>query len=196
MQVTYELQVTDWQAADRFFAARRAPRDLAPRNLLRWAFWVLLVGSPIAVPLVAIPLQYVQTPAFTAAWKVRGVAALSPVAFVLIPISCLALLWFGAPLLRGHAFRQSPSYGRRLTLSIEPDGLRGQDHTPWSQIHRVEETSAHVFIVFGDNRVFIIPKRAFESDFTATQFAAKCRDGRSSYEKAENRTSIAFPDKN
>lgn len=97
-----------------------------------------------------------------------------------LPPLLLAALWFGAPLLQRRSFRQSPHHNRQMTLSIEREGLRGETLLPWSQIHSIEESPDHIFIVWGDNRLLIVPKRAFDSELAATQFAAKCRDGRES----------------
>lgn len=176
MQVTFDLELEDWRANERFWKSKRSRRT--GRDLLWVWMFCGIVATFTVFPLGVIVLSFVQNPAFAASWRAQGLMALAPVSFVLIPLGFLAALWFGAPLLQKFSFRESPSYGRQFTLVLERDGLRGDHVLPWSQMQAIEETPQHIFILDGDNRALIIPKRAFESDFAANQFAAKCRDAR------------------
>lgn len=174
MKVTYQLQLTDWQAADRFFAMRRVqpPRSgAAPRWFFRLCLLVFVV-----LPLVFIPLHYLQTPTFHAAWATQGISALGPVAFFLLPFLFFVCLWLAAPLLRGRWFKQSPYYQREMTLSIESGGLRGKNLIHWRQVSAVEETPEHIIFILTNDSYLLVPRRAFDSDFGATQFAVKARD--------------------
>lgn len=172
MQVSYELQLDDLRASDRFSKSRQR---LTSSRL----FGLLLARATVCLfllPAIVAPLYSLESPAFKSAWKTNGPVALWPLGIVVIPLLCLGVAWFGAPLLQPIAFRSSPFYQKRITLTLERDGIQGDTFTPWSELHAVEETSTHIFILFGDNRVFIIPRRAFLSDFAATQFVAACRD--------------------
>ena len=133
------------------------------------------------LPTIVAPLLYFDSPAFQSDWKSSGPAALWPLGIVVIPLGTLALLWLGAPMLQGQSFRESGFHGKQLTLSLERDGVRGDNLVFWSQLESVEETPLHIFLLLEQNGVLIIPKRAFESDFAATQFAAKCRDDQNSH---------------
>lgn len=172
MQVSYELHLDDLRASDRFWASRY-------KSTFWSSFGLLLARATLVLfllPAVVAPLYYLDSPTFKSAWNASGPLALWPLGIALIPLLALGGAWFGAPLLQPLAFRSSPFYQKQITLTLESDGLRGETLTPWSELHAVEETPAHIFITFGHNRVFIIPKRAFSSDFAATQFAANCRD--------------------
>ncbi|BCM93042.1 hypothetical protein IAD21_04929 [Abditibacteriota bacterium] len=174
MQVTYELQLADWRASDRFFALRRKSTRSSWRGW--WFYRVFLIL--FLLPVVVAPLYYLDSPQFKAAWKANGIGALWPLGIALIPLVALALMWFGAPLLQNLAFRESPFYGRQITLGIQEDGIGGDTFISWAHIAAVEESSTHIFLVLSDNSVFIIPSRAFKSGFESTQFAARCREGR------------------
>ncbi len=117
-----------------------------------------------------------RSPAFRAAWSARGIVAVEPLLFLLLPLLTLGLFWFGAPLLRGIAYRQSPALNRDITLWVDGEGIFGERGAPWEDVEAVKETSAHLFVLFGGNRIFTVSKRAFESEFAATQFAAECCD--------------------
>lgn len=171
MQVNYELQLDDLRAWERFWKSRHT----TPSRFWGWSLVRLSLGL-FLLPGIVGPLRFLESPAFKSAWKASGPVALWPLGIVVIPLLALALAWFGAPLLQPLSFRASPFYKKQIALVIEQGGLRGETLTPWSQMRAVEETPAHIFIPFGDNRVLIIPRRAFASDFEATQFAARCRD--------------------
>lgn len=141
------------------------------------ALIVVMFGS-FLLPAIVAPFGYLKTPEFQAAWKATGVLALWPMGIAIIPLAALALAWFCAPWFQNLAFRESPFYGKQITLSIQDDGIGGDTFIPWIHVAAVEESDTHIFIVLSDNTGFSIPRRAFESDFEASRFASRCRKGR------------------
>jgi len=168
MQVTYEFQLDDLRALERFSKAKRSGR--VRFHPIRLMFW-MITAFLMFVGLVA----GFTSPTFAATWKINPLVALVPLSFWLLPLGFFALLWFGAPLLQPMGFRSSPLWKKQLTLSPEKEGLRGSS-VWWSQVTSIEETPTHFFVLFEPNQALIIPKRAFSSDFAATQFISSCRD--------------------
>jgi len=168
MQVTYEFQLDDLRALERFSKAKRSGRARSH------AFW-LMVWFVSTLPTLLGIVSGLRSPTFAATWKTNPLAALVPLSFWLLPLGFLALLWFGAPLLQPMGFRSSPLWKKQMTLSPAKEGLRGSS-VLWSQVTSIEETPTHFFVLFEPNQALIIPKRAFSSDFAATQFISSCRD--------------------
>lgn len=168
MQITYEFQLDDLRALERFSNAKRSGRARSH------AFW-LIVWFMSTLPTLLGIVSGLRAPTFAATWKINPLAAFVPLSFWFIPLVFFALLWFGAPLLQPLGFRSSPLWKKQLTLSPAKEGLRGSSIL-WSQVTFIEEIPTHFFVLFEPNQALIIPKRAFSSDFAATQFISSCRD--------------------
>jgi hypothetical protein len=109
------------------------------------------------------------------------------VPFLLVCGFWLFMLWHHKPL-RGFNTRTP------ISIILSNEGIAHQSgdaqiQTPWSAIRKVEATQGHLFLWAPANRIFIVPRRAFDSDEGFVQF----RDFARRYQEAAGRSEPESP---